>query len=66
MVKFRRDNVNVLGVGDTTITSITWLRVGAESNKHGERVEPYYAANFDIWRFDMGNGFQKWTGRWVN
>ena len=48
MVKFRRDNANVLGVGDTTITSITWLRVGAESNKHGERVEPYYTANFDI------------------
>ena len=48
MVKFRRDNVNMLGVGGTTITSITRLRVGAESNKHGKRVEPSYPANFDI------------------
>lgn len=40
MVKFRRDNVNELGVGDTTISSITWLRVGAEWNKQGERNPP--------------------------
>ena len=66
MVEFRRDNVNMLGVGDTAITSITRLRGGAESNKHGERVEPSYTANFDIWRFDTGNDFQKWTGRWFN
>ena len=66
MVEFRRDNVNMLGVGDTAIMSITRLRGGAESNKHGERVEPSYIANFDIWRFDTGNDFQKWTGRWVN
>ena len=40
MVKFRRHNVNELGVGDTTISSITWLRVGAEWNKQGERNPP--------------------------
>ena len=66
MVKFRSDNVNVLGVGDTTITLIAWLRVGVESNKHGKRVKPFYTANFDIRRFDTGNGFQKLAGRRVN